>query len=256
MVNTNKRRDNFFNEQYTFGKNYIAHLLNMKNEQFTNMSVLEVGGGEFGLLKALEEYGANCVGIEISEDRVSYAQSRHLHSNIKFYAADICDYDTVAASDQKYDLIILRDVIEHIQNKLSALKVCTELLNVNGKLYISYPPILSPFGGHQQNLRHGTLMPFIHILPNVFYKAILKVVGGDEKTISALLTTKTTGITIMKMKRLLRTLKLSPVSFVCYLIRPDYEIRFNLKRRRTFLNDIPVINEFITTGCFIVLQNA
>ena len=97
--------------------------MNISTDQFNGLSVLEVGGGEFGLLKALSEYGASCYGIDISTERVNYAKQVHPDSSITFYVGDICNYESVIENLQRFDLIILRDVIEHIPNKALALKV-------------------------------------------------------------------------------------------------------------------------------------
>lgn len=255
MTDSIKRRERFYNEQYMFGKHYIAHFLKMQPEEFANLSVLEIGGGEFGVLKALDEYGAHCVGIEISENRVKYARERHKNSGITFYTADICNFDSLPLGNQKFNIIIMRDVIEHIADKATALKACVNLLADKGKLFMSYPPIMSPFGGHQQNLTYGKFIPYAHLIPNFLYVKILKLIGARDDSITALLTTKKTGISIQRMRCLIRSLPLRVQDFTCYLIRPDYEIRFHLKQRRTWFNNIPILNEFITTGCLIILIN-
>lgn len=255
MTGSINRREKFYHEQYTFGKKYIAHFLTMEPEHFSNLSVLEIGGGEFGLLKAFHEYGAHCIGIDISEERIRYAQERHKNSDIQFYVADICNFESISKNHRKFDIIIMRDVLEHIHDKTAALHVCSDLLNRGGQLFISFPPIMSPFGGHQQNLRYGKFVPYVHLLPNILYMRILRLIGATEESIKALLTTKSAGITIRTMKQMLKSLPLRTANFSCYLIRPDYEIRFHLKQRRTIFNKIPILNEFITTGCLITLRN-
>lgn len=250
-----QRRQQFFEEQYQFGKNYLAAFLGIATEQYRGWSVLEVGGGEFGLLKALSEYGAQCMGIDIAEDRINYAKQVHHNSAIDFHLGNICDYESIAKLDGPFDLIVLRDVIEHILHPEVALEVCVKLLKVGGRLFISFPPIFSPFGGHQQNFKYGKVLPFIHILPNCSYRFILKKLKAPANLIDALLINKSTGITIRRISRIIEHFQLEYVFKKCYLIRPDYEIRFHLKRRSCFfLNTLPLLREFFSTGCILTLK--
>lgn len=250
-----QRRQRFFNEQYTFGKNYLHTFLGKSPEKYNGLNVLEVGGGEFGLLKALEEYGALCTGIDISESRVQFAKKVHKNSSISFHVGDICNYDSIAPTGKSFDVIVLRDVIEHIPDQESALNVCAQLLAPAGLIYISFPPIYSPFGGHQQNFKYGKALPYIHILPNPLYRFILKSFGAEDSFIDVLLETKSTGITIRHMFKIFKKLPLNYVFKKCYLVRPDFEIRFHLKRRScVVLNNIPILQEIFSTGCLLTLQ--
>ena len=250
-----ERRRRFYDEQYTFGREYLSTFLGIRNEDYLDKKVLEVGGGEFGLLKALQEYGADCTGIDIAMDRVEFARSIHKAGSIQFMVGDICNYDSVSRSEAGFDLIVLRDVIEHIRDQKAALSVCSQLLKPGGLLYISFPPILSPFGGHQQNLRWGRRLPYIHLLPSSIYKTVLKTIGADSASIEALLRTKSTGITIRKILKIISNLPMKYRFKKCYLVRPDYEIRFHTKRRSYCVpNRIPYLNEFLSTGCLITLE--
>ncbi len=250
-----QRRQRFFNEQYLFGKNYLHTFLGISPFKYNGSNVLEVGGGEFGLLKALEEYGAICTGIDISESRVDFAKEVHKNSSISFHVGDICDYDSIACSGTSFNLIVLRDVIEHIPDKKSALEVCAKLLAPSGLVYISFPPICSPFGGHQQNFKYGKAMPYIHILPNPLYRFILKTFGANDRFIDLLFETKSTGISIHRLFKYLKKLPLDYVFKKCYLVRPDFEIRFKIKKRScVVLNNIPILRELFTTGCLLTLQ--
>ncbi|MEE4310897.1 MAG: class I SAM-dependent methyltransferase [candidate division KSB1 bacterium] len=254
-MNLSKRRHRFYNEQYTFGKEYLSTFLGIGNKDYRHKKVLEVGGGEFGLLKALQEYGADCTGIDISKDRVEFARSIHDAGSIHFMVGDICHYDSISREEDGFDLIVLRDVIEHIPDQREALSVCAQLLKPGGLLYISFPPILSPFGGHQQNLKWGRRLPYIHLLPDYFYKQVLKVIGADSASLEALLRTKSTGITIRKILKIIKMLPMKYRFKKCYLVRPEYEIRFHTKRRSYCVpNRIPYLNEFFSTGCLITLE--
>jgi hypothetical protein len=150
---------------------------------------------------------------------------------------------------------VLRDATQHIPDQQSAPNVRAHFLTPPGLIHISFPPIYSPFGGHQQNFKYGKALPYLHILPNPIYRFILKSFGAENRFIDVLLETKSTGITIHRMFKILEKLPLKYVFKKCYLVRPDFEIRFHLKRRScVVLNNIPILREIFSTGCLLTLQ--
>ena len=104
---------------------------------------------------------------------------------------------------EKHDTIIIRDVIEHIEDKKTALINMFELLKPGGKLYISFPPKYCAYAGHQQTTPSimGKL-PYLHLLPNFLYEGYLRLIGCPEKKINYLLSTKNTRISIRIMRKL------------------------------------------------------
>ncbi len=254
-MNSAERQHKFLHEQYIFGKDYLAKFLGMTTDQFKGLNVLEVGGGEFGLLQALDEYGAYCTGIDISKSRVDFAKKIHRQRRIKFFVGDICDHESIATQCGLFDIIVLRDVIEHIPQQEKALVVCSELLKPNGLLFLSFPPFYSPFGGHQQNLKVGKRMPFIHVLPGRIYQFLLKCIHASPPSIRALMNTRSNRVTIPRILKINPRLPFAYEFKKCYIIRPDFEIRYKLKQRSCFLlNGTPIIREIFSTGCLITLR--
>lgn len=85
------------------------------------MRVLEIGCGEAGVLKAFTDLGFQCTGIELEESRLEFArefmQAELAEGKVQFLNKDI--YNVVPESDlgTRFDLIILKDVIEHIPDQ-------------------------------------------------------------------------------------------------------------------------------------------
>ena len=50
-----------------------------------------------------------------------------------------------------FDLIVLRDVLEHMPDGGAALRKAAALLAPGGIVFASFAPFWSPFGGHQHN---------------------------------------------------------------------------------------------------------
>lgn len=98
----------------------------------SNLSILEVGCGYGYLTYALNSSGHKAEGIDISECTISFALS---HYGKPYKKTDIESYDTT----KRYDLIIVTEVIEHLQNPVKFLIRYSKFLRKNGKIIITTP---------------------------------------------------------------------------------------------------------------------
>jgi len=245
------RQNKFFKEQYWYAKTFLKNYL--PNVNYKNIKILEIGSAEGGCLKFFNKLGAKCYGIEISKGRNKYAKNRN-SKKIKFLLGDICDSSFVDKIP-KMDIIILRDVIEHIDQKLVAMKNIYSILKRNGIIFVSYPPKYSPYAGHQQNVKnkYGRL-PFIHLLPPFLYSKILNLFGEKEIRIKGHLSTKNLMISIRKIEKIFNKTGFTIYKKDFYFIRPCFEKRFGLKPRKTILNNCPIFREVFTLGAIYLLK--
>lgn len=84
----------------------------------------------------------NTIGMDISEEQIEFAKTKYNLTNV--FRADAVDY--LSKHPEKYDAIILMDVLEHLELEY-AIKLLThvrESLIVNGKFIIQVPNGLSP----------------------------------------------------------------------------------------------------------------
>jgi len=104
--------------------------------------VLEVGSGHgLFLLEMLKVIDQNQVidVVDISKSSIRITQNiiKSIDKNssglIKFYNSDINCYKTA----QKYDFITMGEVLEHVDNPLAILKSLYDLLDEDGKLFIT-----------------------------------------------------------------------------------------------------------------------
>ena len=70
---------------------------------------MDIGCRNGGFTAGLADEGAICTGIEINK----FDWNIH-NSNLRYIIQDITERDAVEKIGRDYDLIILRDVIEHI----------------------------------------------------------------------------------------------------------------------------------------------
>src|SRR5688572_10834331 len=195
-------KDRYFDIQYRVTKEYIIPFLEEHIPGKKWNRVLEIGCAEAGVLKAFLEIGSFCTGIELSPARIKAAAKFHEKAldegRIEFVNRDIFDIDPDHDLGGRYDLVILKDVIEHIPGQKEFINQLSAFLNEEGMIFFAFPPWQMPFGGHQQLCKNKLLskLPYYHLLPKPVYKGILKLGGENKMTIDELMDIKSTGISI------------------------------------------------------------
>jgi ubiquinone/menaquinone biosynthesis C-methylase UbiE len=223
-----------------------------------NAKVLEIGCGEAGNLKPFLDRGCKCVGIDLNGGKIQkgkefFASHPHL-SNLELIEDDIYKITDFSI---KFDIIMLRDVIEHIHNQDVFIRYMQNFMHSTSVVFFAFPPWQNPFGGHQQLCRSKVLsnLPYFHLLPVSYYKFVLKSFGESEATIRELLEIKETGISIERFERHVLQAKLSVLKVEQYFINPNYEIKFGLKPRKIFkiIEKTPYFRNFFITCCYYII---
>lgn len=246
--------------QYKNAKNYmlpfIERIVNVDNK-----SVLEIGCGEGGVLLVFLERDCRCVGVDISEAKVEYAH-KAMHEHLKTGRLSIVLDDVFTAEsrtllNQKFDIIILKDTIEHLYHHDRVLAGLKEYLSDNGVLYVAFPPWYMPYGGHQQMAvsKLGKL-PWYHLLPRPVYRGLLKLFGESREKITGLLSNADTHMTTRRFEKLARQTGYRVLAQQFYLINPIYKFKFGLKARKQarWVQALPVVRDFVSTTVYYLLK--
>ena len=205
-----------FYKQFQVSKKYILPYTGLVQ------SVIEIGCGEGGNLLPYLVKGCKIKGIDKSESKIKYA-SKYSKG---FICTDIFDYNP----DQSYDLILVKDVLEHIDNKRLFMEHIKSFMADHSKLFIAFSPWSMPYGGHQQCCRSFLrFIPYVHLLP--FYRSLLEYFETPEMVL-ALLEIKLTRLSVKQFKQIISGYRIEKETF--WLINPSY-IRFGLWPVR-FLN--------------------
>lgn len=246
-----------FYEQKEFTRKYLLPYFQKHIPNFLNIKVLEVGCAEGGLLEELQRLEIYAVGIELDEHRAEIAHQKN--PNLKIVVGDITDSELIKKISErfdlsvKFDLIIMREVIEHIKNKRAAFENLDKLLSKNGYLFISFPPKYSPFAGHQQiGKSFLKMIPYLHLLPKKILKPIAKVLGEREDYVEEIKHHFSTGCTIKEFESLFQQHNFKVLRKELFLFRPIYNVRYDLTPIR--LPNIPLLREFISFGCETLLR--
>lgn len=256
MQERHRNRLLYFNEQAETTEKYVIPYIEQVFPLHEGVRVLEIGCGEGGNLKPFLDRGYHCTGIDLNKGQIE---------NAKVFLADHPHLDrlTLIAEDiykitpTEYDLIILRDVIEHIHNQEQFMAFLKRFIAPGGVVFFGFPAWQMPFGGHQQIcLSKLSKMPFIHLLPAKAYAALLRKAGEKEKTIEDLLEIKETGISIERFERILRHEKYQVLRKTLWFIQPNYEVKFHLRKMRVWpvLRALPWVRNFYTTAAYYVIK--
>jgi SAM-dependent methyltransferase len=218
--------------------------------------VLEIGCGEGGNLLPFLELGCECYGVELTENSynnaVSFYAENPLKENLRLLNKNIYDV-TLDDLNDTFDIVFLRDVIEHIPNQERLMKHLKQFLAPQGVLFVAFPPWRMPFGGHQQVSRSKWVsrFPYVHLVP----KAVLKLFGVSAFDIGFMSELRETGLSISRFEKILKAENYNILRKTYYFINPNYEIKFGLKPRELHkIFQIPHLQDFYTSAVYYLLK--
>lgn len=258
MQERHSDRKRYFDEQALTTKKYVIPYISSVSPVTAESSILEIGCGEGGNLVPFFEMGCSrVVGVDIGEARIEAAKAlfgdMEGGERVEFICQDIYDVDDLG----QFDVIFMRDVIEHIHDQERFMKYVKKFLKPGGLFFLGFPPWYNPFGGHQQVCQNKWLskLPYYHILPTPLYRRMLKWGGEPEERIENLLEVKETGISIERFERILRAEKYTTLKRTFYFINPNYEVKFGLKPRKAWglISGITFFRNFFVTAMYYVI---
>ncbi|MEO6167406.1 MAG: class I SAM-dependent methyltransferase [Chitinophagales bacterium] len=262
MFEFHKDKETYFNYQKENASRWVIPFIEKGLKLISGMNVLEIGCAEGGVLKAFVDRGCIGVGVELSPSRAELA--RHfLREEISDQRASIIAKDIYDASFRNefknaFDLIILKDVIEHIHDQSRLLEQLKLYLKPGGKIFFGFPPWYMPFGGHQQVCKNKLLakLPYYHLLPMPLYRSVLKWGGESQQVIEEMAEIKETGISIERFERILKRLNYTINQRVFYLVNPIYEYKFGWKTREQnkIIASLPWLRDVFTTAMYYLVD--
>jgi 2-polyprenyl-3-methyl-5-hydroxy-6-metoxy-1,4-benzoquinol methylase len=250
-----------FDQQVENARDYVIPFIEQKLKLESGMRVLEVGCGEGGVLKPFFDRGLTTLGVDLDQPRLDLAED-FLSNEIStgrmvFLNQNILEKTFTDQYTGHFDLIILKDVIEHIHGQETFIPFLGTLLRPGGQIFFGFPPWYMPFGGHQQIAKGKwtSKIPWYHLLPMSWYLAILKWGGEGQHAIDSLIDVKQTGISIERFERICKQSGFRIIERQWFLINPIYRFKFGLKPRKQFylLGLIPFFRNFWTTCAYYTI---
>jgi 2-polyprenyl-3-methyl-5-hydroxy-6-metoxy-1,4-benzoquinol methylase len=134
----------------TYSKNYNEEELRLtqiaaevtdfvlkRNSLNSNSNLFDVGCGEGFFMSFLEQLGWSVCGTDYSEEGIK-AQNPHLFNSISFGNAEL-DIDRRIAEGQKFKLINLGNILEHVIDPICFIRKIKALIDIDGVLRIVVP---------------------------------------------------------------------------------------------------------------------
>jgi len=252
-------RKRYYEIQKLNTEKYVIPFIEQKLAIKPGCRVLEIGCGEAGVLAPFLERGCIAVGVELEVARLDMANEMlkdYVSSGkVRFVGKDIYKVDAEKELGGKFDLVILKDVIEHIHDQKKLIAEMKSFLNDGGVIFFGFPPWQMPFGGHQQMCSNKWLskLPYYHLLPRPIYKWILK---KYHQPVDALLEIRDTRISIERFERIVKETGYKVAAFTHYLLNPIYEYKFGWKAKKQWglIRHLPYLRDYLTTCVYYLIK--
>ncbi|MEA5458579.1 class I SAM-dependent methyltransferase [Arcicella sp. LKC2W] len=134
-----KEAYNIWSEQYDTNENSTRDLegfalrQNLKELRFNNC--LEMGCGTGKNTSWLVSIANHVLAVDLSEEMLSKAITKNNAKNVTFTQADMTK-DWLFTDEIKFDLVTFSLVLEHIENLDNIFQKLSQVLNLNGIVYI------------------------------------------------------------------------------------------------------------------------
>lgn len=246
--------------QKTLAENYLIPALAGWNVALDGRKLLEVGCGNGGCGAAFVGRGCRVVMMDIDERLVAIARDFNSRENIgaDVYAGDIFDVNSPFFDHGPFDLVLFRDVIEHLERPVEALTIVREKLENDGRIFIVFPPYYSPFGAHQQILPRKKFLlvpynklPFIQLLPKGLF---LSLAAGDDPASREVARLSDIRLTLRKFQKCVEESGLRIEHSRMFLSRPSFALRYGIPVvEASVFGKIPLLNELVVTAGYFLL---
>lgn len=252
----------YFEQQYKNSKYHILPFISKQKPIQAGMRILEIGCAEGGVLKAFTELGCTCTGVELSSSKIENAKifmaDEINKGQISFICEDIYKVNFKTAFQSQFDLIILKDTIEHIHDQKKIISYLKDFLKSDGQIFFGFPPWFMPWGGHQQICSSKFLMylPYFHLLPMSVYKTTLKLFGESDNKVLELAEIKQTGISTKRFEAILAQTGYRITDKQFYLINPIYEHKFGWQPRKQskVIANIKFVRDLLSTTVYYLVK--
>jgi protein-L-isoaspartate O-methyltransferase len=247
--------------QIELAESYLIPILRRWGVAIENRKILEVGCGDGGCGAALAGAGGRVRSMDIDERLVRLAAefNRRDKLDIEVVQGDVNDRHSPVYRDGPFDIILLRDVVEHLPHLVTALGILRDQLSRGGVLYVIFPPYYSPYGAHQQILPRKKIgflpinkLPYLQLLPD---RLFLPLVSGDGPACREVRSLRNIRLTLRKFEAQAGSAGLSICRRRYYLSRPTFALRYGWPVvGASILGRLPWLNELIVTAGYYLLK--
>lgn len=257
-----ENRDRYFEHQCRVTEEYVIPFVEQSGPLARDARVLEIGCAEAGVLKAFLDRGSVAVGVDRNLNRLERGKTL-LAEPIRSGRLSLLHQDAQELAHREefrasFDLIVLKDVIEHVEDRPGLFAVMRQLLRPRGRIFLSFPPWHMPFGGHQQICRSRVLsrVPYLHLLPAAAYRRVLELFAERPTRIESLMATYRTALPTAEFESAAQQAGYRIDSTRFYLLNPMYSYRFGARPlvQVPWVSAQPALRDFVTTCAYYTIS--
>ena len=171
----------WFQEQSLNGRRILEWIetSGFGSSSFCDKRVVDIGAGAGGCLKPFRDHGAHVLGIDYDEKFIQFGRAHGI--NMENGGVD------ELRNHGKFDLVILKDVLEHLPDPRESIRQVRQSLNVGGLCFIQVPGLqsLRYLGYRNDLLRYLQIAHLTHFtkesLALLLESEGLKVVAIDSR---------------------------------------------------------------------------
>lgn len=219
----------------------------------------DFGCHEGGMLEGLRDSAvASAVGFEINDDVV---RSSPFVADERF-RIELADLTSLRHGEPEFDLILLHDVLEHVVDCGAVLDAARRFLAPGGRIFVSFPPYWSPYGGHQHLASTwARATPYVHYLPERTFLRLARPADNEymarADSLDDMVSVRRTKLSLWKAERAFAGSGLGVVDKELFLLRPEYTVRYGAPTIGAgILGRIPGVREVVVNGAFYLLAAA
>lgn len=247
--------------QASLAERYLIPVLTRWGVALQGRHLLEVGCGDGGCGATFHRAGCRVVMMDVDERLVATAKKANDTEGIDIptFVGDALDPEATFYSHGPFDIVLFRDVMEHLEDPVNALKIVKQHLSQDGVVFVVFPPYYSPYGAHQQILPRKTIagipynkLPYLQLLPKAWF---LRIVAGDSTANEEVARLSDVRLTIGRFESSVRAAGLQIRERKTYLSRPTFALRYGLPVVPAgFLGKIPLLRELCVTAAYYLLS--
>lgn len=152
-------RQLYFNEQSITTQKYVIPFIEKHKPITADSHILEIGCGEGGNIKPFLDLGCKVTGIDINGGQIAIAKEIYsVHPNNRNLTLICEDIYKVTELHNKFDIIIIRDVIEHIP-------FYKEVLKSPRRYFCGFPSLAESVRRSPADLQQQAPKPFALVPP-------------------------------------------------------------------------------------------
>ena len=179
IVNEESSPKEFFDLQINFQKDRVERIRDLINKE---SKILEIGSSTGHFLESIKNNVSKVTGIELDPNHAKFARE---HCNLEIFEQPL---EKIDFGNDKFDVIFMFQVFEHVQNPSEFLENCKKIMNPKAEIYVEVPNIddalLSVYESDSFKKRYYRLPHVYYYSKNTLEKMFNKAgFVGTSKTI-------------------------------------------------------------------------